>query len=101
MFASVTAFRGQYMDLDGAAKAAGESMEGWLREFDGYLGLLILTNQESGSAYALTFWESEEAAEQSRPGRARMREQMAATIGIELVSNEHHSISYRDGPRFD
>lgn len=98
MFASMSTFQGEGVDLDAAAKAAGESMEAWLRQFDGYAGLVILTNQENGTAHAMTFWESAEAAEQSRHGRARMREQMAATIGVELVGNDHYAVSFREGP---
>lgn len=93
----MSTFRGDGVDLDGAAKAAGETMEAWLRQFDGYLGLMIITNQEIGTAHALTFWESAEAAAQSQHGRARMREQMAASIGVELVGNDHYAISYLEG----
>jgi hypothetical protein len=97
MFASMSTFHGGGVDLDAAAKAAGETMEAWLRQFEGYLGVMIITNQEIGTAHALTFWESAEAAAQSQHGRTRMREQMAAAIGVELVGNDHYRISYREG----
>jgi hypothetical protein len=100
MFASMSTFRGEGIDLDAAAKAAGETMAGWLSEFDGYLGLFIITNQEQGLAHAFTFWESAEAVEQSLHGRTRMREQMAATIGVDLLRHDHYVVSFRDGERF-
>jgi hypothetical protein len=98
MFASMSTFRGEGIDLDTAAKAAGESMEAWLRQFDGYLGLILLTNQEAGSAHALTFWENAESVEQSEHGRTQMRESMAATIGVDVVASGSYAISFRDGP---
>jgi hypothetical protein len=97
MFASMSTFRGEGVDLETAAMAAGESMEAWLRQYHGYRGLIILTNQDLGTAHAVTFWESAEAAEQSSHGRAQMRERMAATIGVELVGNEQYAVSYREG----
>jgi hypothetical protein len=98
MFASMSTFRGEGIDLDTAAKAAGESMEAWLRQFDGYLGLLLLTSQETGSAHALTFWENAESVAQSEHGRTQMRESMAATIGIDVVASGAYAVSFRDGP---
>jgi hypothetical protein len=97
MYASLSTFRGEGVELDPAGVAAGESMAAWLREFEGYLGLAILTNEETGMAYALTFWESSEAAEKSRLARTRMREQMAAAIGIEVLGNELCTVSFSDG----
>lgn len=94
----MSTFRGEGIDLDTAAKAAGESMEAWLRQFDGYLGLILLTNEEAGSAHALTFWENAESVEQSEPGRTQMRESMAATIGVDVVASGSYAISFRDGP---
>jgi hypothetical protein len=98
MFASMSTFRGEGIDLEIAAKAAGESMEAWLRQFDGYLGLLLLTDQKTGSAHALTFWEDAESVEQSEHGRTQMRESMAATIGLDIVASGAYAVSFRDGP---
>lgn len=98
MFASMSTFRGQGVDLETAARAAGESMEAWLRQFEGYLGLLLLTNQETGQAHALTFWEDAESVRQSEHGRAQMRERMAATIGIDVIAADSYAVSFRDGP---
>ena len=97
MYASVSTFRGEGVELDPAGLAAGESMAAWLREFEGYLGIMILTCEETGMAYAMTFWESPEAAEKTRLARARMREQMAAAVGIDVLGNEHCTVSFSDG----
>ena len=97
MYASLSTFRGEVADLDLAGRSVGEAMETWLREFEGYLGLIILTNEETGMAYAMTFWESADAAERSRHGRGRMREQMASAVGVDVLSNEHYTVSFCEG----
>jgi hypothetical protein len=97
MFVSMSTFRGDGVDVDASAKAAGETMETWLQQFEGYRGQMILTNQESGTAHAFTFWESREAAEKSVHGRARMRDQMANAIGVDVVGSELYAISFRAG----
>ena len=39
----------------------------------------------------------EEAAERSRPGRLRMRDQMAAGAGVEVESTEAYAVALLDG----
>jgi hypothetical protein len=95
MFASMSTFRGEGVDLDASAKAAGETMESWLLQFEGYRGLMIITNEASGTAHALTFWDSPEAAEKSMHGRGRMRDQMASAIGVDVVASEPYAVSFR------
>lgn len=97
MIASMSTIRGDDPDLDTAARLAGETMVPWLREFAGYRGLLVLTDKERGTARFITFWESEEAAERSRPGRLRMRDQMAAGAGVEVESTEAYAVALLDG----
>jgi hypothetical protein len=79
------------------ARLAAETLRSWLGEFEGYRGTLVLIDEPGGIARFLTFWEDEEAEERSRVGRARMREQMAATAGVELEGNEVYSIAFVDG----
>jgi heme-degrading monooxygenase HmoA len=95
MFASMSTFNTNGVDLADAARIVGESMEGWLRGFDGYAGLLILTNEEQGLARVMTFWESREAVEASERGRTNVRQAMAERLGVELVSVEAYEVSRR------
>lgn len=77
------------------AKIAGESMEGWLRGFEGYLGLLMLADQENGRARVFTFWETREAANASAERRAMVRDDVAERIGAELESVEFHEVAFQ------
>ena len=95
MFAVLSTFSADGVDLAYAARIVGESMEGWLRGFDGYAGLLILTNDEQGLARVMTFWESREAIEASERGRKNLREAMAKRLGVTLESVESYEVSRR------
>jgi hypothetical protein len=101
MFASMSTFSADGVALGDAARIVGESMEGWLRGFDGYAGLLILTNDEQGLARVMTFWESREAVEASQQGRANVREAMTERLGVKLESVEAYEVSRRADLAFD
>ena len=74
------------------AGMAAESMLAWLREFDGYRGLLILADPETGNVRIVTFWESLEALERSERGRREVRESMIAAAGAELESVDRYEL---------
>ena len=95
VFVSMSTFSANGVNLGDAARLVGESMEGWLRGFEGYAGLLILTNQEEGLARVMTFWESREAVEASARGRDSIRQAMAARLGVTLESVEAYEVSRR------
>jgi hypothetical protein len=64
---------------------AAESLEGWLRDYEGYLGLVMLTDEGSGTARVITFWESHQIELRSRTVRQTMREQIAGSAGLDVV----------------
>ena len=77
---------------------AGESMLTWIREFDGYRGLLILGDGESGRAFIVSLWDSRESAERSAEGRAQVRDSMVSAAGAELESVELMELMLGDWP---
>jgi hypothetical protein len=74
------------------ARMAAESMLTWLREFDGYRGLLILGDPATGTARIVTFWDSLEAIERSEKGRSEVRGSMIAAAGAQLESVERYEL---------
>ena len=92
MHASLTTVRGGGPDVSATAGMAAESMLAWLREFDGYRGLLVLGDPEGGNARIMSFWDTLESLERSersetggpgehgrrRRGRARKRRAVRA-----------------------
>jgi hypothetical protein len=92
MHASLTTVRGGGPDVSVTARMAAESMLTWLREFEGYVGLLILGDPEAGRARIVTFWDSLEALDRSDRSRAEVRGSMVAAAGAELESVERYEL---------
>ncbi len=92
MFASVTTVRGGGPDVSATAGMAAESMLAWLREFDGYRGLLVLGDPEAGNARIVSFWDSLDALERSERSRREVRESMVAAAGAQLESVERYEL---------
>jgi hypothetical protein len=67
------------------ARLAGEATGGWLREYPGYRGLLVLTDEDGERARVITFWESPEAELAARPSRGAMRDTIVRTAGMEVA----------------
>jgi hypothetical protein len=96
--ASLTTVRGAGRDVAETARLAAESMLTWLRDFDGYRGLLVFADPGSGRARIMTLWESSEDLERSARGRAQVRESMVAAAGAEIESVEVYELVLDDRP---
>jgi hypothetical protein len=96
--ASLTTVRGAGPDVADTARLAAESMLTWLREFDGYRGLLVFADPQSGVARIMTLWESGEDLERSARGRTQVRESMVAAAGAEIESVERYELVLDDRP---
>jgi hypothetical protein len=70
----------------------GEEMDSWLRELEGYRGLMLITRP--GEALGLAFWESEELAERHGALRAEFRERMLTIAGVTIESVDGYGVSY-------
>jgi hypothetical protein len=64
------------------ATIVGEEMHRWLRDFEGFLGFLVVARE--GTALGLTFWESSEIAERYRTSRDEFRQRMIGVAGVEI-----------------
>ena len=91
----MSTFSANGINLADTAQLVGESMEGWLRGFEGYAGLLILTNQDENRARVMTFWTSREALEASARGREAVRNSLAERLGVKVESVESYEVSRR------
>jgi heme-degrading monooxygenase HmoA len=80
------------------AVMAGEAMVTWLRDIEGFHGLVMLTNQASGTTHVISFWESEEVARRHRVARMTLRERITATLAIEVEVTESYDVSFADLP---
>jgi hypothetical protein len=76
------------------AAIVGEEMLGWLRDVDGFKGLLIL--YQPGKTVGLTFWESREVADRLLPLRMEFLERMMSVANVRVESVEGFDVAFRD-----
>jgi heme-degrading monooxygenase HmoA len=92
MVAAMATLTGPALGLAQISRIASESVEAWLREYDGYRGLLVLTDEDGRTSRVITLWDTAEAEARARTSRGAMRDQIAATTGMEVVGFEVYEV---------
>jgi hypothetical protein len=93
VYASVTTTQGDVPDISAMATMAGETMLQWLREIDGFAGLVMLTN-DAGRTQTITFWESQEVAERHMTARLQLRDRITETVNVAVEETESFDVSF-------
>ena len=96
MYASMTTTTGTAADMTAIATMAGETMVEWLRDIEGFQGLLMLSNDDTGTTHVISFWESKEIAERSRVARLKLRDRITSTVSVEVQETEPYEVSFAD-----
>ena len=79
------------------ATVVAEEMYRWLRETEGFEGLLFLSRE--GTTLGLTFWESREIAERHQASRMQFRDRMLSAAGVEIGETVDYEVTFaRLGP---
>jgi heme-degrading monooxygenase HmoA len=78
------------------ATIAGEEMLPWLRQIEGFEGLLMLSNETDGTTLVLTFWESRDVAERHRAARMQFRDRVTAAVNVEVEETVGYEITFAD-----
>ena len=103
----MTTTQGTAEDMVALAAMAGETMVEWLRDLEGFEGLVMLSNDETGTTRVISFWESKEVAERSRVARLNLRDRITSTVGVDVQETEAYDVafahlsSFRDAARPD
>ena len=84
--------RGEVPDMAAVARMTSEAMEGWLRDLEGYRGLIMLIDEPGGCARIITLWSSREAEQRGRATRSAMRDRLTATAGMTFESMETYDV---------
>lgn len=90
--AAVSTLSGRAPGMSETAELASEAIEAWLRNYDGYRGLLVLTDEASERAQLITLWESGDQEQRARAGRGSMRDQLAATVGMTVETFDVYEV---------
>ena len=64
------------------ATIVGEEMETWLRDIEGFEGLLMLCRK--GTTLALTFWASRDVAERHRAPRMQFIDRVTSVADVQV-----------------
>ena len=92
MIAAMATLTGPNPELADVARMARDEIEGWLRGYDGFRGLIILTDQDGGRARVITLWENAEAEASTRQARGTMREKVADVAGMQSEAMELYEV---------
>jgi hypothetical protein len=94
---SLTRVKTGDQEIDNAT-IVGEELARWLRDIDGFEGILMLSRP--GTTLGLTFWKSREIAEAHRPARMQFIERMTSVAQVEVEEIVDFQVMYAEiGPR--
>ena len=96
MHVTVTRTRGSADQPISIATLAGEEMIPWLRQIQGFEGLLMLSNEAEGTTLVISFWESREVAEQHEVARAAFRDRITATVDVRVEDVTDYELTFAD-----
>jgi heme-degrading monooxygenase HmoA len=92
MVAAMSIVTGPALGMADYARMAQEAIEGWLRGYEGYRGLIVFTDEDGQRARIITLWDTAEAEVRSRTGRSAMRDQVAARAGMVVETVELYEV---------
>jgi hypothetical protein len=75
------------------ARMAVGPTDNWLREYDGYRGLIVLTDEDGQQARLITLWDTAEHELDARASRGALRDQIVATAGMAVEALELYEVA--------
>jgi hypothetical protein len=97
VYVSFTRVKTTDQPIENAAIVAEEMLR-WLREIEGFDGLLVLSRE--GTSVGLTFWESREVADRHRVARMEFLNRMTSVAAVEIEETTDFEVSFAElGPR--
>jgi hypothetical protein len=74
------------------ATIVGEEMQRWLRDLEGFEGILMLSRK--GTTVGLTFWESRDAAERYRALRMQFLSRVTSVADVEIEEIVDYDVTF-------
>jgi hypothetical protein len=91
VFVSVTTVDSKGRPIEEAI-LVGQEMDSWLREVEGFEGLMIL--HRDGTTLGVTFWESAEAAERQRTLRLQFLEKITSVVEVNVMDISEFDLAF-------
>lgn len=96
MFARVSTFRGPVDRTSEGIRVAREQILPAARLQDGFRGIYILFDRESGESIALTLWETEADLRASEEAALRARTESARVSGETIVGVRRYEVALQE-----
>ncbi len=96
MFARVSTFQGPPDRTADGIRVAREQILPAARLQDGFLGIYLLFDRESGRSLSITLWETEEDMRASEEAALRARTESADVSGDVVVGVERYEVALQE-----
>ena len=93
MFARVSTFQGPPEQTAEGIRLAREQIPPAARLQDGFEGIYLLFDQETGRSLSISFWETEADMKASEEAANRARNESVRTAGDAVVRVEHYQVA--------
>ncbi len=101
MFARVSTFQGQPDQTAEGIRVAREQILPAARLQEGFRGIYLLFDRESGRSLSITLWETEEDLRASEEAANRARSESAAAAGDMVIGVERYEVALEELERRD
>lgn len=93
MFARVSTFQGPPDQTAEGIRIAREQILPAARLMDGFKGIYLLFDRESGKSLSVTLWETEADMQASEEAASRVRAESADTSGETVIGVERYEVA--------
>ena len=93
MFARVSTFQGSAEQTAEGLRMAREQILPAARLQDGFKGIYLLLDRETGRSLSITLWETEEDMRASEEAASRVRNESVRAAGDAVVSIERYEVA--------
>jgi hypothetical protein len=91
VFVSLTRVKTMDQPIENAT-IVGEEMHRWLREIEGFEGMLMLSRE--GTSIGLTFWDSREVAQRHRVARMQFIERILSVADVDIEEIVEYELTF-------
>ncbi len=96
MFARVSTFQGPPDQTAEGIRVAREQILPAARLMEGFRGIYLLFDRESGKSLSITLWETEADMQASEEAASRARRERAEASGETVVGVERYEVALRE-----
>jgi hypothetical protein len=98
VYATLTTTKGTTENMLETAAVVGEALHSWLGGIEGFRGMVLMCNEETGVTHLLSLWDSREVAERHEHSRRQFRDRITATVEVEVQETVGYDVVFAELP---